>query len=387
MKALPAQLLDEFPAYLSHRGAMAKPVFEMMWTVFHYGLGSKQFSNSLQVLHRLHFDKLHAQYLDGVIAWAKAHPEKMPQDQPLVFTEFSSFDDPKGYSGFVPSSSWLRMMYDVYIEEHGAAMDQQAAMKSLRLGAIDHHYKTTKQIMKINGESVFAATLTLTNEYGEARVLAFVATSAHTEFESALQKVKQNLDLYGLSQPEAIFTDNPAADKQFLENIFDSLTKHVVPVEKYPGMEHFDLPDGVDIRISWSAAEIENELAKIMHDLNTDDPEDKLVVGFDAEWNVDTTSRASHPTAIIQIAYKSWVNIFHFKGKLPMALINFLSTGVKSSRLDVPLNRTCHVLRKRQIMVHFVGQWILQEWLRTLGLFQMLEWDWQIFVHVFLAKD
>ncbi|KAJ7351607.1 hypothetical protein DFH08DRAFT_935178 [Mycena albidolilacea] len=324
-------------AYLSHRGAMAKPVFEMMWTVFHYGLGSKQFSNSLQVLHRLHFDKLHTQYLDGVIAWAKAYPEKMPQDQPLVFTEFSSFGDPKGYSRFVPSSSWLRMMYDVYIEEHGAAMDQQAAMKSLRLGAIDHHYKTTKQIMKINGESVFAATLTLTNEFGEARVLAFAATSAHNEFESALQKVKQNLDLYGLSQPEAIFTDNPAADKQFLENIFDSLTKHVVPVEKYPGMEHFDLPDGVDIRISRSAAEIENELAKIMHDLNTDDPEDKLVVGFDAEWNVDTTLRASHPTAIIQIAYKSWVNIFqigHFKRKLPMALINFLSTGqiIKAGR-------------------------------------------------------
>ncbi|KAF8174492.1 hypothetical protein K438DRAFT_1522445, partial [Mycena galopus ATCC 62051] len=48
LKALPAQLLDEFPAYMSHRGAMAKPVFEMMRTVFHYGLGSKQFSNSLQ---------------------------------------------------------------------------------------------------------------------------------------------------------------------------------------------------------------------------------------------------------------------------------------------------------------------------------------------------
>ncbi|KAJ7090458.1 hypothetical protein C8R44DRAFT_750974 [Mycena epipterygia] len=84
MKALPAHLLDEFPAYLSHRGAMAKPVFEMMRTVFHYGLGSKQFSNSLQVLHRLHFDKLHAQYLDGVIAWVKAHPEKIQQDEPLL---------------------------------------------------------------------------------------------------------------------------------------------------------------------------------------------------------------------------------------------------------------------------------------------------------------
>lgn len=98
----------------------------------------------------LHFDKLHAQYLDGVIAWAKAHPEKMQLSEPLVFTEFSSFDDPKGYSEFVPGSSWLRMMYDIYIEQHGAAMDQQAAMKSLRLGAGDHHYKTTKQIGHIS---------------------------------------------------------------------------------------------------------------------------------------------------------------------------------------------------------------------------------------------
>ncbi|KAJ6568492.1 hypothetical protein B0H19DRAFT_938738 [Mycena capillaripes] len=327
MKALPPQLLDEFPAYLSHRGAMSKPVFEMMRTIFQYGLGSKQFPKSLQVLHRLHFDKLHAQYLDGVQAWAKAYPEKMEREP--GFTEFSSFDDPAGYSGFVPSSSWLNMMYNTYIEEHGPAMDQQAAMKSLRIGAMDHHYKTTKQIMKINGESMFSATITLTNEHGEARLLAFVATSSHAEFESELQKVQKNLDLYGLSQPEVIFTDNPSADKPFLESIFPSLTKDVVPAEKYPGMEIFDLPDNVDIRVSRDAALIESEIAKIMHDLNTENPKDKLIVGFDAEWNVDSISKASHPTAIIQIAYKNWVNIFqirHLNGKLPRGLIGLLST-------------------------------------------------------------
>ncbi|KAJ7448443.1 hypothetical protein B0H11DRAFT_1744154, partial [Mycena galericulata] len=322
MEALPAHLRDEFPAYLSHRGAMSKPLFEMMRASFQYGLGSKQFSNSLLVLHRLHFDKLHVQYLDGVIAWAKAHPEKFQGSKPLAFTEFSSFDDPNGYSGFVPSSSWLRMMYNVYIEKHGAEMDQQAAMKSLRLGGIDHHYKTTKQIMKINGESVFAATLTLTNEFGEARVLAFVATSSHAEFESALNKVKENLDRYGLSQPEVIFTDNPAADKQFLERVFPSLTKDVVPVEKYPEMEVFEKPENVAFRVCRDAPMIDNEIAKIMDDLNINDSEDKLVVGFDMEWNV---------------AYKNWVIIFqigHFNGKLPASLISFLSTGqiIKAGR-------------------------------------------------------
>jgi hypothetical protein len=76
------------------------------------------------VLHRLHFDKLHTQYLDGVVAWAKSC-------QDLVFTEFSTFDDPHGYAGFVPSGSWLGMLYNQHIGRLKKAMDQQVSMKTL----------------------------------------------------------------------------------------------------------------------------------------------------------------------------------------------------------------------------------------------------------------
>jgi hypothetical protein len=52
-------------------------------------------------------------------------------------------------------------------------------------------------------------------------------------------------------------------------------------------------------------------LAKITDDLNVDDETSQLVVGFDAEWNVDLTQQgASRPTAIIQIAYEKWIYIF-----------------------------------------------------------------------------
>jgi hypothetical protein len=54
------------------------------------------------------------QYLDLVLQWAQNH-----HGQPnLEFTEFSAFDDPAGYNGFVPSSPWLRMMYDQDIEKY-----------------------------------------------------------------------------------------------------------------------------------------------------------------------------------------------------------------------------------------------------------------------------
>ncbi|KAJ7664273.1 hypothetical protein B0H17DRAFT_952109, partial [Mycena rosella] len=334
MQSFPPALQDEFPAYLSHRGAMSKSVFELMRTCFQYGLGSKQFSNSLQVLHRLHYDKMHAQYLDGVLAWIKSNPDSPDQ----IFSEFSSFDDPKGYGGFVPSSAWLRTMYDLYIELHRAAMDQQAAQKDLELGAMDHSFKTTKQIMKVNGEAVFAATLTVTNQHGEVRVMAFVATTSHEEFKSALLKAKENLKLYGLAQPKVIFTDNPAADRPFLEQIFPSLTEDVIPVEKYLGMKQFLKLSDVNIRTSSSAENIGDDIAKIFSDLNTNDETAKLVVGFDAEWNVDLTARgAPHPTAIIQVAYNKSVYIFqigHFKGQLPAPLLAFLATGqiIKAGR-------------------------------------------------------
>ncbi|KAJ7729455.1 hypothetical protein B0H16DRAFT_1775887 [Mycena metata] len=250
-------------------------------------------------------------------------------NQNLEFTEFSAFDDPKGYSGFVPSSSWLRMMYDEYIEEHGAAMDQQAAMKDGRILAQDHSYKTTKQLMKINRESVFSATLTVTNDLGEVRILVFVATSSHSEFEDTLVKMEKNLTLYGLKQPEVIFTDNPHADKPFLQKIFPSLLQDVVPVETYPHLKPFPIPENFDIRVSNSAAAIEEPLTKITQDIDLNNETSKLVVGLDAEWNVDRTrGSTAQPTAIVQVAYSTWVNIFqirHFNGNLPAALIAFLA--------------------------------------------------------------
>lgn len=158
---------------------------------------------------------------------------------------------------------------------------------------------------------MFTATLTVTNEIGEICILAFVATKAHAQYESALIKMRESLAMYGHSQPKVVYTDNPGADKQFLEQIFPSLHADVVPVEKYVTLRQFVRPDDVDISVQSTASGIEAALAKITDDLNVDDETSQLVVGFDAEWNVDLTQRgASRPTSIIQIAYGKWIYIF-----------------------------------------------------------------------------
>ena len=97
MKSLPASLAAEFPACLSHHNAIADLVLALMHTCFQFGMGSKQFSNCLQILHHRHFDMLHLQYLHGILS-------RTDPDPSVSYEPFGVFEDRKRFSGFVPSS-------------------------------------------------------------------------------------------------------------------------------------------------------------------------------------------------------------------------------------------------------------------------------------------
>ena len=163
--------------------------------------------------------------------------------------------------------------------------------------------------MKVDGEMIFCGALTVTNELGEVRVLAFVATKSHAQFESALVKMRESLAMYGHSPPQVFYTDNVAADKNFLETIYPSLTNNVIPVEKYSNLLPFTVPSDVDIRPHSSSTAIADAIAKITVDLDPDNETLKLVTHVDSEWNV-ILGGVPQPTAILQVAYKKWINIF-----------------------------------------------------------------------------
>src|SRR4051812_28155096 len=102
-------------------------------------------------------------------------------------------------------------------------------MLSARVCSIDYSHKITKHIVIVNGVPVFIGLLTVTNEYGEIKVLALVATKAHAQFEVALINMRKSLALYGHKPPSFFFTDN-MSDKSFLEKCFPSLLENVQPI-------------------------------------------------------------------------------------------------------------------------------------------------------------
>jgi hypothetical protein len=72
-----------------------------------------------------------------------------------------------------------------------------------------------KHIAKVNDEQVFIALLTVTNEKGEIRVCNLVATKSYSQFELALNRMRESLERYGHDQPAIFYPDN-MSDKGFL---------------------------------------------------------------------------------------------------------------------------------------------------------------------------
>jgi len=130
-------LKTEFPAHLSHRSGLSNDVFSWMRSCFQNGMGSKQFSDALRVQHLLKHDERHLQYLQYLMRHALSGwvGEK--------YETFLPFDDTSldGPHGFVPSSQWLRDMYDTFMEEHSSHFNQHMSMLSGEICAIDHSHK------------------------------------------------------------------------------------------------------------------------------------------------------------------------------------------------------------------------------------------------------
>ncbi|KAJ7592442.1 hypothetical protein C8J56DRAFT_779365, partial [Mycena floridula] len=280
---LPQALAMEFPARLSFCSGISKSLFSFMWTCFQHGMGSKQFSNTLRVQHLQNYDEIHLQYLhyisgqQGISVWRKE-----------TFTAFLPFEDssPQGFRGYVPSSQWLRDMYDKFIESHYSSLNQHTAMLSAEICAIDHSFKIAKQIAKINGTQVFVGLLTVTNEKGEIRLCNLVASKSHSQFELSLVQMLASLRMYGHAEPAVFYTDN-MADKDFLERVFPSLRKDVVAVEKHSNLPTMTIPSDVLVcEPLKSVSEINEAMRSIIQLLPDEETGQYLAIGLDTEYNI-----------------------------------------------------------------------------------------------------
>ncbi|KAJ7817148.1 hypothetical protein B0H13DRAFT_2379853 [Mycena leptocephala] len=131
---------------------------------------------------------------------------------------------------------------------------------------------------KVNGEQIFVALLTVTNEKGEIRVCNLVATKSHSQFELALTRMRESLEQYGHDQPAIFYTDN-MGDKEFLERCFPSLREAVISVEKYSHLPALEIPTSFDPPRTIDCTDmIDDAMRSILQDVSDDGPLDNTPV-------------------------------------------------------------------------------------------------------------
>jgi len=154
----------------------------------------------------------------------------------------------------------------------------------------------------VEGEQVFTALLTVTNRPAQIRACDFVATKSHSQFELALNRMRESLELFGHCQPSAFYTDMPT-DRGFLEKCFPSLQENVFPVEKYGQLEAFELPSSTQLNIlpKNTAQSINDAVRSILDDV----PQDSgtIVVGFGSD--------LQGKCATVQLAYQN--RVYHLQ--------------------------------------------------------------------------
>ncbi|KAG6818637.1 hypothetical protein H0H93_003273 [Arthromyces matolae] len=333
LQNLPRPLAAEFPAHLTWRSGISLRAFGIVRSSFQNGMGPNQVADMFRVQHLRHYDELRLRYLHTKISRIQVGGQ--------TYEPFRPFDDrsDSGFHGYTPSGQWLRDVYDNIMESHQETLNQHTAMLSARICAIDHSHKIAKQVFKVDGVPIFTALLTMTNEKGEIKGCFFVPSKSQSQYVDALQKISEELTLYGHPQPQAFYTDN-ISDKGMLERVFPSLLDDVVAVEKYSHLPEFSLPDTLHPSILSSTSHINNVVRGILDDIPLTG---QITIGFDSEWNVDTSGGriiGHGPPEIVQIAYKDQVYILRVgtvlaeQGSLPHELLNLLQDGrvVKAGR-------------------------------------------------------
>lgn len=143
---LPRALAHEFPAHLTRRSGISKSTFNILRSCLQSGMGTKQFSDALRLSHLLSYDTIKLQYL-----WTLRTRKQFSKITGRTFEQFLPFEDTSrnGYHGYIPSSNWLRDLYDTFIESHRNDINQHMSMLTANICALDHSHKVSKILINI----------------------------------------------------------------------------------------------------------------------------------------------------------------------------------------------------------------------------------------------
>ncbi|KAG2191089.1 hypothetical protein INT47_010405, partial [Mucor saturninus] len=308
MRQLPIQLQAEFPAYLSHRGAVSKQVGDFLRPCIQNSMGPERIAKVLRELHILKHDRSELQYLTAM-------------------------------------KTYIRTIYTSIIETLRPNMDKQMMLLGGKVLKGDPSFNMVKHMASIDGTSIFTALYTLCNEFEEIRMMLPVPTMSLEHPRWSFNELMNACEGYSHEKPIAFYTDNVRGDRRFLESVIPSLKdgcrSRRMANNESEAQNHsvLSLPENIQVSYLRNYEEIEsvmkNLLAEHFHFVVGSDGVEScpasVVTGFDCEWPYNRNTHAKGKLSVFHIAHNSSVLVMHLNPTwktLPQSLVYFLKSPV-----------------------------------------------------------
>ncbi|KAJ7875171.1 hypothetical protein B0H14DRAFT_2568940 [Mycena olivaceomarginata] len=133
---LPRFVQAAFPAYISARGAISKLMMSQMSNTFASCFGPAPFSELVsEIQHRSHADG-ELMYLAAAEFYGRSGVKP-----------YSTFNDPNGYAGILPSVQYIKALFTDYIAAHRIFVGRDIATFSLGIAKADHTFDVVPQAL------------------------------------------------------------------------------------------------------------------------------------------------------------------------------------------------------------------------------------------------
>ncbi|KAJ7152904.1 hypothetical protein C8R46DRAFT_912792, partial [Mycena filopes] len=302
LKQLPERLRNRFPAFFTHRSGFDKDVMTLVRSTIAQGMTPNAWERVLRELHVRKRDLAERAYLQALKAF--------PADKlPTPLKPFSPFADKDGYAGFSPSRWYISQVYVEYMAFIKPHHDQAMAAVTLSAASMDQSFKAIKYIARLNGVKVFGSLWTIINEFEQIRQMVLTPTRHLTHIEKPLRGIVKSLHEHGHPPLSLLWTDNVKADHQFVERVIPTLRVNVDPTtsdggKKYPALT---VPNDLRIRVASSISLIDQTCRSILADLEQQETDQKIFVGFSVDWDWQAGKEGHFPAALMQISVADFV--------------------------------------------------------------------------------
>ena len=311
---LPQIIQDQFPCELSKRSGLDKDIVSIMRPSFQHGMGPHSFRQLLVEMHKKRFNQFELDYYRII----EDRIQKKSIDRSKV-AGFSVFSDKSKYAGSVPSSGYLELIYNGWMERYTHLFEKEMQKLEVQVLSGDHSHELPKHFATENGQPIFTAAYTITNQYNQVVSFSLVPSKGHEFTKPVFERLAYRQKLLNLEPTIAYFTDDVTCDKRALLETIPSLSDIIKkPRSNYSNLV---LPKNWKVELFHNSVQADSWLDKFLRlEANL-----KIHVGFDCEWNFDTVTYERGCVALIQIAYDHEIGLIHIsKIGIPSNLSAFL---------------------------------------------------------------